>query len=341
MERLTIYRRSICLLLVTGLCFTGLCFTGCGRGTPDRSSAPSSSPDSAQRSPQVLVVNYPLFFFAAWIAGDAAEVIFPAPENVDPDYWRPSSEVIEQYQQADLILVNGASFGRWLNRVSLPESRMTNTSASFREQYIMLPDAVVHQHGPEGEHAHEGLASHTWLGPELARQQAVAVRDALVELVPDRAEFFQQQWQALDRDLGELEDQFRQLGDAYSTQPLYASHPLYDYLARFCGWRLKNYHWEPDETPTDRQWERFAEQHPEHGARIMIWEATPTPETEQRLLEEFQVVSVPFDTLANRPAEGDYVTVMQANLARLKQALEAHESDTEAETETEANTESE
>jgi zinc transport system substrate-binding protein len=320
--RRIIARRFIGHQIIGLLLITGLAIVGCGRGAPERSSASSSGPDAAG-TPQVLVVNYPLYFFAAWIAGDAAEVIFPAPENVDPDFWRPSSEVIEQYQQADLILVNGASFGRWLDRVSLPESRLKNTSASFRDEYITLPDAIVHQHGPEGEHAHEGLASHTWLGPELARQQAQAVRDALVELVPDRADFFQQQWQALDRDLGELEDQFRRLGDDYPEQALYASHPLYDYLARFCGWNLKNYHWEPHETPADRQWERFADQHPEHEARIMIWEATPTPETEQRLRDEFQVISVPFHTLANRPADGDYLTVMQTNLAGLRQALEA------------------
>jgi len=40
-------------------------------------------------------------------------------------------------------------------------------------------DAVepgAHTHGPEGEHAHENLASTTWLDPILAVEQARAIQ---------------------------------------------------------------------------------------------------------------------------------------------------------------------
>jgi zinc transport system substrate-binding protein len=302
-----------CILVVTTI------LLGCGPSFTSTDAPPASS----DTPPTVLVVNYPLYFFASWIAGDAANVEFPAPEGVDPDYWRPSSEVIEQFQQADLILVNGASFGRWLDRVTLPESRIHNTSEAFRDQYIMLPDAIVHRHGPDGEHTHEGLASHTWLSPAFARRQANSVREALTQLVPKKSEYFRQQWVALDRELGNLEDELRRLSELHPGLRMYASHPLYDYLAQFCGWEVKNYHWEPDETPTDRQWEAFAKQHPQFEARVMIWEDRPSEETEQRLRDEFQVSCVPLATLSNRPAEGDYLSIMKANLARLEQVLEA------------------
>jgi zinc transport system substrate-binding protein len=296
----------------------GALLLGC-RG--ERTEVPAPSAEGPR--PRVFVVNYPLYYFATRIAGDSAEVVFPAPDHVDPDFWRPRSETIEQYQQANLILVNGAGFGRWLDRATLPESRIRNTSESFRDQLIMLPDAIVHQHGPGGEHAHEGLASHTWLGPELARQQAAATKDALAQLLPVEADELESRWQALDRDLGDLEDEFRRLGESHPDLRIYASHPRYDYLARFCRWEVRNFHWEPDETPNDRQWETFAERHEEHGAEIMLWEAPPTAETAERLRNEFQVEPVPFYTLSNRPADGDYLSAMRENLARLSEALTA------------------
>ena len=58
----------------------------------------------------------------------------------------------------------------------------------------------------------------------------------------------------------------------------------------------------------------------EHPARWMLWEAEPLPDTVGRL-RELGVASVVFDPAGNRPGEGDYLSVMQANLDRLEAAL--------------------
>ncbi len=79
----------------------------------------------------VYVVNYPLQYFAERIGGEHVKVVFPAPANVDPAYWMPDVKTISDYQQADLILLNGAGYAKWVNKVSLPRLRMVNTSAGF------------------------------------------------------------------------------------------------------------------------------------------------------------------------------------------------------------------
>ena len=70
----------------------------------------------------VYTVNYPLAYFAERIGGDQVEVVFTAPPDVDPAYWVPDQKTITAYQQADLILLNGANYAKWISKVSLPRS---------------------------------------------------------------------------------------------------------------------------------------------------------------------------------------------------------------------------
>ncbi len=52
------------------------------------------------------------------------DVLFPVPEEVDPAYWKPEAEDVAAYQRADLILLNGASYAKWVDFVKLPRSRL-------------------------------------------------------------------------------------------------------------------------------------------------------------------------------------------------------------------------
>ena len=67
---------------------------------------------SAEDPLTIYTVNYPLQYFAQRIAGEHAQVIFPGPEDEDPAFWMPDTETIQRYQQADLILLNGAGYAR-------------------------------------------------------------------------------------------------------------------------------------------------------------------------------------------------------------------------------------
>jgi zinc transport system substrate-binding protein len=98
----------------------------------------------------VYVVNYPLQYFAERIGGELVRVEFPAPADEDPAFWAPGLEVIGEYQGADLIFVNGAGYAKWTERVSLPLSKVVNTSEDFADRYIVVDDAVTHSHGPGG-----------------------------------------------------------------------------------------------------------------------------------------------------------------------------------------------
>jgi zinc transport system substrate-binding protein len=301
---------ALCLLIVLGI-------SACSEQIESTSNKATVKNTAAQLS--VYVVNYPLRYFAERIGGPYVRVTFPAPADADPAFWEPGAEQIAAYQKADLILLNGASYAKWLPRVSLPASRMVDTSAAFADRYIPIAGQATHSHGDAGEHQHGDVAFTTWLDPLQAIVQAEAIRDALIRLRPDAAGDFQQRFAALETDLRELDDRLAAAVAAGGSRPLVFSHPVYQYFIR--RYAIDGYavHWEPEATPTPEQWQELERLLAEHPARSMVWEGTPDPDTVAELKRR-GLDSVVFDPCGNVHEEGDYLTVMRENLRRLSEA---------------------
>ncbi|UCH84447.1 MAG: zinc ABC transporter substrate-binding protein [Candidatus Latescibacterota bacterium] len=292
---------------------------GCSSGDGEQSDKASSSARDSGR-PTVYVVNYPLQYFAERIAGEFASVHFPAPSEVDPAFWKPGAGAVGRYQQADLILLNGATYAKWIPQVSLPASKLINTSEGFRDRYIALEEATTHTHGPGGEHAHAGTAFTTWLDMTLAVEHARTVGAAFARTWPDGNAAFEANFNALETELLELDHDLRAIAEMNPQQLFVASHPVYQYLARRYGLNLESVHWEPDEIPSDIQWNELMSVLEHHPAAWMIWEGEPPPEVTERL-ESIGVQSIVFDPCANTPETGDFLDVMRANVENLKSAF--------------------
>lgn len=264
----------------------------------------------------VYTVNYPLRYFAERIGGPYIRVRFPAPPEGDPAFWEPGVEQIAAYQQADLILLNGAAYAKWVQRVSLPESRLVDTSAALADRYIPLADQASHSHGAAGEHQHGEVAFTTWLDPQHAIRQAAAIRDALVRVRPEAEAVFQQRFASLQHDLQALDERLASAFDAYKEQPLLFSHPVYQYLIRRYGIDGYELHWEPDSMPGAEEWRTFDNLLDEFPARWMLWEGAPESDI-AAALEQRGIKTLVFEPGANKPTEGDYLSVMRENLVRL------------------------
>ncbi len=271
-------------------------------------AAEADSARVVEEKPVVYASNYPLYFFAEQLAGPLIDLRFPAAEVTDPAYWQPIPDTVVAMQQADLILLNGATYEKWLANVTLPESVLVNTTAGLRDLLIELEETVTHSHGPEGEHQHRGTAHTTWLDLSLAAAQAKAVADAMVKALPGQEAYIRERQDQLLGRLGALHEQLQGL-DLASADPVVFSHPVYQYFQRAYGLRGGSVHWEPDEAPDHDGWhdlEHVREDHP--GARIMIWEAEPLPETVDALREK-GMESLVIDPLGHAPDGRDFLEV--------------------------------
>lgn len=235
----------------------------------------TSSAAIAQDRPRVVAVNYPLQYFAERLLGDAAEVVFPVPQDVDPSFWRPTIADISMIQSADLILLNGAGFATWVDRVSLPRSKLVNTTAAIEDQFIVT-DSITHSHGDGGEHSHEGLASYVWLDPSLAIAQAEAVAAAITarDLAPE--EDVAAALAALRADLEALDIASQTALEGLQDVTIIATHPRYQYLARRYALSVASLEWEAGATPTEADVADLKTLAQATGAQVLIWEAAPS-----------------------------------------------------------------
>jgi len=269
----------------------------------------------------IYTVNYPLAYFAERIGDDQVEVVLPAPADVDPAYWMPDQKTISAFQKADLILLNGANYTKWIAKVSLPRSKTVDTSRKFKDRYIAASEVTTHSHGATGAHAHESLAFTTWLDFGLAKLQAEAIYRALTLKRPMSEMNFKKNFRLLTEDLNKLDSQIREIVSKNSDRALLGSHPVYDYLSAGYGINLRSVHWEPDETPTISQWNNLNHILEEHKAQYLLWEGEPlTSSTDE--LNARGITSVVFSPCGNRPENGDFMSVMQQNITNLKQVFQ-------------------
>ncbi|UCC29413.1 MAG: zinc ABC transporter substrate-binding protein, partial [Phycisphaerales bacterium] len=154
-------------------------------GCSKENGAETSSQPQGSGRPVVYASNYPLQYFAERISAPLVDVRLPVPAGEDPAFWKPASKDVLVLQQADLVVLNGASYESWLDSVSLSSSRLVVTSEGFKEQFIAQEGATTHSHGLDGKHEHSATAFTTWLDLTLAVEQARAIKDAFLRRWPE------------------------------------------------------------------------------------------------------------------------------------------------------------
>lgn len=282
-----------------------------------------SQAENPKQNLQIYVVNYPLQYFAERIGGDYADVFFPAPTDIDPAFWSPGREAVREYQKADSILLNGADYAKWINKTTLPKSKLVDTSWSFKSDYIPLQDTSTHSHGPTGEHAHTGVAFTTWLDPLLAIKQADSIKEALIKLMPDQKDLFARNYESLKNDLEDLDRKIEKIVSVDPTMLLLSSHPVYQYFARRYDLNMASVHWEPDEVLGPDQLQELNIILENHPAKWMIWEDTPMKETDEKL-KSLGIRSIVFNPCGNLPENGNYFSVMTHNVENLKTVFQSN-----------------
>ncbi len=308
--------------IVLVVCFIAVSMTGiCCTKT-------QTEPAGPEGKPVVYTTFYPTKYFAERIGGDAVKVVCPVPADEDAIFWMPDGDTVEAYQKADLIILNGAKFAKWVEKVSLPASKVAETAKPFEKDFITFQKAVTHSHGPAGEHTHEGIDGHTWVDPVNAKAQAEEIKKALIKHFPDHKEAFEKGFASLADDLDGLKVSLEKLSEKLGNQPILCSHPAYNYVGRRFKWNIKNLDLDPEEMPGDETFTEIKETCKTFPARFVIWESYPDKEIAQRFKKELDLESVEFspcELLSEEEIKGgkDYLSVMRRNIENMKAVLPA------------------
>ncbi|MEQ9410054.1 MAG: metal ABC transporter substrate-binding protein [Fuerstiella sp.] len=217
-----------------------LLFSGCGQPA-DPSDSESPGDERSATPVSVVVTSYPLFAMAQEIAGNALTVHYPIPDTVTSPAWKLTTVDISLLQNADAVVMNGAGYEPWANRISLPRSRVVRTSVGFEDQLQYAAGAVTHQHGPSGAASGGTVIPITWLDPTLAEAQLRQVEQVLCRLAPEKAAEISERTTVLADSLQQLSDDIEQLRVRTSADKMtvLCDRTDYAYLLARLNWQCR------------------------------------------------------------------------------------------------------
>lgn len=265
----------------------------------------------------VQASSYPTYYFAQRVATDSFDVRYRVPNAVDPAFWRPGDEDLIAFQQADIILLNGATYEKWLKTVTLPRSILLDTSKGFSDQYLES-EGELHQHGNGIAHSHGGTAMTTWLDFALAAKQAESIAERFIVEAPGDEAAIEERLAALIEDLEELDDRMNAVAEAWGDKELIiASHPVYQYLAKAYGFTLESMKWESNTPLGEQEMAKLTALIDKNQVSWMMWESNPTKDSQARIRQlglKILVVS----PCGNRIGDKDWLQIMHNNVLMLE-----------------------
>ena len=269
----------------------------------------------------IAVTSYPLLAIAKQIAGDSAHIELFISNEMSPN-WTPQADVIRKMQQSSRILISGGDYEPWLQRVTLPRSRLVDTAQGYYDQLIRIPDAVMHQHGPEGGHTHPGVVWATWLDPRLVMSQLDQTRDVLLDILPDSAASIRKASDGLTQKFRRLDTRLEQFAAATANVRItvLGDAPVYQYLTQRLGWALNYVHLSSQSPLPDKDREALQKAIAEQQPTFVFVRHTLANELEQ-MHKETEAVFVLIDLCQVPDDKHTLVQRMDRNLDAIQRGL--------------------
>lgn len=196
---------------------------GCG-------SRPGAADDTAGGRPTVTVSIQPQAWLLRAIAGDSVNINTLMSAGTNPETFEPGVSTIRDASSSDLLMLSGnLGFETTLaGRIAAnnPDLRVVDTSAGIEPIY------GTHSHG---NHTHTVADPHTWTSVRNARVIASNMLDALVDIDPDRADYYRSRAARLDAHLDSLDTAVAARLDSLTSRSFMVWHPSLSYYARDYG----------------------------------------------------------------------------------------------------------
>lgn len=273
-----------------------------------------SEPEAENKQLKLACTNYPVKWMVDYISGQTLENIYLIPADIDPAYWEPKDSELQELNTCDMVFYNGATYEKWMETVSL--SKTFDTSSKIKDSFITISNAMEHEHNGK-THSHDGIDFNIWLNFDLFIKQAEAVERKLSSLVKKPEIDFKSNLESLIAEIKEIKKSITECSQGQIN--FLSSHPVYNYLAKQQNWKVKSFHWEPDQMPNEEEWLKLKEA--KKHSSFMLWEDMPNDEIRKKLIA-LDIKIIVFRTCGNTPPSGDFIKEMKANVDNLKQALE-------------------
>lgn len=250
---------------------------------------------------QVAVSVPPQKTFVEAVGNGAVEVQVMVRKGFNPATYQPTPKQLAELSRARLYVRAGVPFETsWLPRFRDLNPRMD--VLDMREGLELIP-----WHSGDGD-------PHVWTDPLMVKQHAARLRDALSRLDPANRKRYQAGYQALARDLEQLDAELAEKLAPLRGRAFLVQHPAWSYFARRYGLRQLSVEQEGKE-PSAWSLARLLDQARELGIHTVIVQPQHSDATARVVARALHARVVEIDPLAE-----DYFSSMRRLAEVLREA---------------------
>jgi zinc transport system substrate-binding protein len=278
--------------------------------------------DAADDGRLTLVASfYPLQFATQRVAGDRADVRSLTPPGAEPHDLELTPRDVAAVSDADLV-VYLKGFQPAVDQAVDQEAAEAGVDVAPAARLDRSIDELVADDGEEPEGVN-GRDPHFWLDPTRLAAVGTLVAERLAAADPDGAAAFRANARRLATDLGALDTELRQGLATCTNQDLVTSHQAFGYLAdRYGLTQVGITGLSPDAEPQPADLAAVTEFVRQHQVRTIYYETLVSPAIARTVADEtgaHTAVLDPLEGLTDESAGADYLAVMRANLAALRE----------------------
>lgn len=280
---------------------------------------------SATGTPVVAAAFAPIEEVLRRVGGDQVKVVTIVPAGEEAHEYEPNAKDLQPVESARLVAYLGGGFQEGVEKAvdGLPGDVQR---IDLLDGLELLPVGEEIGSADEEGHEHDGADPHVWLDPKRMAAMAVRLAAALKGLGLDAAR--------VDADLAAYTSELEALDARFSaglsdcdSRLLVTGHHAFGYLAdAYDMQQVPVAGISPSDEPSAATLQQVAEFARENGVRTIFFEENLPADLARTVADEIGAATAvldPIESLSDeqREAGADYVSLMDDNLAALRQGL--------------------
>jgi len=284
----------------------------------------------------VVASFYPIYDFAKNVGGNRVEVTTLIPMGVEPHEFEPTASDIRKLSEADVFLYNGAGMEPWADSVVKGVEREDLIVADTSAGITLLSSQGHEEHEGQDEHEEQGTEHshaggfdpHFWLDPVLAKAQINNIRDALVEADPDGKAYYENNAASYNARLDSLDNEIRTAMSNCTKHDILVTHATLGYFCKRYGCnQIAINGVDPEAEPSPSDLATIIDQAKEKNVSVVFFESMIDPRSAETIAKEINGSVLAFNSVhgltpEENAAGEDYISLMEGNLANIKNGLE-------------------
>ncbi|MGI6486337.1 MAG: metal ABC transporter solute-binding protein, Zn/Mn family [Tepidanaerobacteraceae bacterium] len=281
-----------------------LFITGCG-SSPTHDITKDADGDRIK----VYTTFYPLYDFTKKIAKDRADVSMLVPAGVEPHDYEPSSKQMSEIYSQQLFIYLGEAMEPW-------GAKIADQLAQKGIATVELGKGLIKDNDP-----------HLWLDPNLAREMAHRIYEALSEVDDANASFYSNNYEELSQKLIELDRFYADSLKDVTNRSIVTSHAAFGYMAsRYKFNQISISGITPFHEPSPKKIAELIEICKSNDIKYIFFEPLSSPKIAEALAKEIGAQTLVLDPIGSLTAEQiksgeDYFSLMRKNLDNLVKAM--------------------